>query len=93
MLPSNASNRLGSRDVSDIGARYTPHAIAVYASPAGSLPRPQHSLPGGRYPLPGPDFHRLDTASHAGALDARHKAHKAGHDGAENHKKKFSTRL
>src|SRR3954454_10290166 len=26
---------------------------------------PQHSLPGGRYPLPGPDFHRLDRASFA----------------------------
>src|SRR4029077_9674116 len=25
----------------------------------------QHSLPGGRYPLPGPDFHRLDRASFA----------------------------
>ena len=26
---------------------------------------PQHSLPGGRYPLPEPDFHRLDRASFA----------------------------
>src|SRR3982750_4858329 len=26
---------------------------------------PQHSLQGGRYPLPGPDFHRLDRASFA----------------------------
>ena len=25
----------------------------------------QHSLPGGRYPFPGPDFHRLDRASFA----------------------------
>jgi hypothetical protein len=25
----------------------------------------QHSLPGGRYPLPEPDFHRLDRASFA----------------------------
>ena len=25
----------------------------------------EHSLPGGRYPLPGPDFHRLDRASFA----------------------------
>jgi len=23
----------------------------------------QHSLPGGRYPLPGPDFHRLNQIS------------------------------
>ena len=27
----------------------------------------QHSLPGGRYPLPGPDFHRLELASFPGA--------------------------
>ena len=46
-----------------------PHTIAVYASPAASPPPTQHSLPGGRYPLPGPDFHRLDTASFPGALD------------------------
>ena len=26
---------------------------------------PQHSLPGGRYPFPKPDFHRLDRASFA----------------------------
>ena len=26
---------------------------------------PQHLLPGGRYPLPGPDFHRLELASFA----------------------------
>jgi hypothetical protein len=26
---------------------------------------PQHSLPGGRYSLPGPDLHRLDRASFA----------------------------
>src|SRR5665647_2077505 len=37
--------------------------IAVYASPWSSPPTTQHSLPGGRYPLPGPDIHRLDLAS------------------------------
>ena len=43
----------------------TPHMIAVYASPWSSPAPTQHSLPGGRYPLPGPDFHRLDRASFA----------------------------
>ena len=45
----------------------TPHKIAVYASPWSSPSTPQHSLPGGRYPLPGPDFHRLERASFAWA--------------------------
>jgi hypothetical protein len=40
-----------------------PCTIAVYASPWSSPPTTQHSLPGGRYPLPGPDIHRLDLAS------------------------------
>src|SRR5215472_18752659 len=40
-----------------------PHEIAVYASPRSLPPMTQHSLPGGRYPLPGPDFHWLDHAS------------------------------
>src|SRR3954447_23275284 len=43
----------------------TPHTIAVYASLWSSPSTAQHSLPGGRYPLPGPDFHRLDRASFA----------------------------
>jgi hypothetical protein len=42
-----------------------PHIIAVYASPWSSPSTTQHSLPGGRYPLPGPDLHRLDRASFA----------------------------
>src|SRR5436305_15225109 len=41
----------------------TPHAIAVYASRPLSPVTTQHSLPSGRYPLPGPDFHRLDRTS------------------------------
>src|SRR5262245_34126513 len=41
----------------------TPQTIAVYASPWSSPSTAQHSLPGGRYSLPGPDFHRLDHAS------------------------------
>jgi hypothetical protein len=43
----------------------TPHTIAVYASPLPSPTAAQHSLAGGRYPLPAPDFHRLDRASFA----------------------------
>src|SRR5665647_1107501 len=43
----------------------TPHMIAVYASPWSSPSTPQHSLPGGRYPLPGAAFHRLELASFA----------------------------
>src|SRR6516162_3868032 len=41
----------------------TPHAIAVYASSTLSPAAAQHSLPSGRYPLLGPDFHRLDRTS------------------------------
>src|SRR2546425_11343289 len=41
----------------------TPHTIAVYASRPLSPATTQHSLPSGRYPLLGPDFHRLDRTS------------------------------
>src|SRR6476620_5238002 len=41
----------------------TPHAIAVYASQPLSPVTAQHSLSSGRYPLLGPDFHRLDRTS------------------------------
>ena len=40
-----------------------PRTIPVYASPWSSPSTAQHSLPGGRYPLPGPVFHRLDHTS------------------------------
>src|SRR5437899_5427074 len=40
----------------------TPHTLAVYSSPL-SPAATQHSLPSGRYPLLGPDFHRLDRTS------------------------------
>jgi hypothetical protein len=40
-----------------------PTAIAVYASSPVSPLATQHSLPSGRYPLLGPDFHRLDRTS------------------------------
>src|SRR2546430_8808232 len=41
----------------------TPHTIAVYASQPLSPAATQPSLPSGRYPLLGPDFHRLDRTS------------------------------
>jgi hypothetical protein len=41
------------------------HAIAVYASRPLSPVVTQHSLPSGRYSLPGPGFHRLDRTSFA----------------------------
>src|SRR5262244_693621 len=41
----------------------TPHAIAVYDSRPLSPVATQHSLPSGRYPLLGPDLHRLDRTS------------------------------
>ncbi len=44
-----------------------PRRIVVYASQPPSPTTTQHSLPGARYGLPGPDFHRLDRASLPGA--------------------------
>src|SRR4029078_10159779 len=47
------------RDVGSDPGRATGARIAaphMYASPWSSPSTPQHSLPGGRYPLPGPDF-------------------------------------
>src|SRR5271165_6322703 len=56
-----------------------PHAIVVYASQPPSPTTPQHSLPGARYGLPGPDFHRLDSASFPGAQAIRKQAgHRRG---------------
>src|SRR3954470_18545881 len=60
-------DRLGPCDIGISWLNPTPHKIAVYASPWSSPSTPQHSLPGGRYPLPGPDFHRLERASFPGA--------------------------
>src|SRR5215510_12977210 len=50
----------------------TPHAIAVYASSPLSPAATQHSLPSGRYPLLGPDFHRLDRTSLRLAVSLNH---------------------
>ena len=49
----------------------TPHALAVYASRLLSPAVTQHSLPTGRCPLLGPDFHRLDRTSLPGARSGR----------------------
>src|ERR1700747_2085335 len=51
---------LGPCDIDLSRLNPTPHAIAVYASSPLSPVATQHSLPSGRYPLLGPDFHRLD---------------------------------
>src|SRR5438128_7478592 len=46
----------------------TPHAIAVYASSPLSPAATQHSLPSRRYPLLGPDLHRLIAPALPGAF-------------------------
>ena len=60
-----SSQCLGLHDIEFFRAQYSPRRLAVYASRPSSPTTPQHSLPGGRYPLPEPDFHRLDRASFA----------------------------
>ena len=63
MLPSTDENVSAPAILSLSRLTPTPRIIAVYASPRSSPSAPQHSLPGGRYPFPGPDFHRLELAS------------------------------
>src|SRR5271166_1978182 len=63
VLPSAGMNASAPATLSLSWLNPTPHKIAVYASSWSSPSTTQHSLPGGRYPLPGPDFHRLDRAS------------------------------
>src|SRR6266516_6654324 len=63
MLPSS-ERKLSAPAISDLSwLNPTPHAIAVYASSPLSPVATQRSLPSGRYPLLGPDFHRLDRTS------------------------------
>src|SRR6478752_1559790 len=63
MLPSS-EYKLSAPAISDLSwLNPTPHAIAVYASQPLSPVAAQHSLPSGRYPLLGPDFHRLNRTS------------------------------
>ena len=60
-------DRLGPCDLKLSRLNNPLHAIVVYASSWSSPSTTQHSLPGGSYPLPGPDFHRLEHASLLGA--------------------------
>src|SRR6478752_6349337 len=63
MLPSS-EYKLSAPAIYDLSwLNPTPHAIAVYASQPLSPVAAQHSLPSGRYPLLGPDFHRLNRTS------------------------------
>src|ERR1700749_1563753 len=56
---------LGPCDIDLSRLNPTPHATAVYASQPLAPVATQHSLPSGRYPLLGPDLHRLDRTSFA----------------------------
>jgi len=67
MSPSMSVNISAPADLRISRLNSPPHMLAVYASLPASPPSTQHSLPGGRYPLPGPDFHRLDRTSFPGA--------------------------
>jgi hypothetical protein len=63
MLPSTSLTASAPANGSISWLNPTPLTLAVYASPWSSPSTPQHSLLGGRYPLPTPDFHRLELAS------------------------------
>src|SRR2546421_5955647 len=63
MLPSTLLTVSASADFWFSRLNSTPHTITVYASHPPSPATTQHSLPGARYSLPGPDFHRQDHAS------------------------------
>src|SRR6185312_4692984 len=64
MLPSAGWTASASVTLTVSRLNSPPHTIAVYASwPPSPAELTQHSLPGGRCPLPGPDFHRLEPAS------------------------------
>ena len=63
MLPSTKRNVSASASSQISWLNPAPHALVVYASRQPSPTDVQHSLPGGRYPLPERDFHPLDHAS------------------------------
>src|SRR5271166_3827496 len=63
MLPSTLLTGSASANFELSRLNSTPHRIVVYASQPPSPTTTQHSLPGARYDLPGPDLHRLDRAS------------------------------
>jgi hypothetical protein len=67
MLPSTLLTVSASASFEISWLNSTPHCIAVYASRPPSPTTTQHSLPGARYGLPAPVFHRLDRASCPGA--------------------------
>ncbi len=67
MLPSTFSNASAPAIFLLSRLNSPPHVIVVYASHPPWPTTAQHSLPGVRYDLPGPDFHRLDNASLPGA--------------------------
>src|SRR5271166_1460799 len=63
ILPSTDTNASAPATLILSWLNPTPRKIAMYAPSWSSPSTTQHSLPGGRYPLPGPDFHRLDRVS------------------------------
>ena len=63
MLPSALLTASASASLLFSWLNRAPHRIAVYASQPPSPPATLHSLPGARYGLPGPVFHRLELAS------------------------------
>jgi hypothetical protein len=64
ILPSALGDGLGLRHLQTFAAQYpTPRNCCVRFVAAVADGLTQHSLPSGRYPLPGPDFHRLDQIS------------------------------
>src|ERR1700692_1813232 len=63
MLPSTLLTVSASAELWFSRLNSTPATITVYASQPPSPATTQHSLPGARYSLPGPDFHRQDHAS------------------------------
>jgi hypothetical protein len=67
MLPSTLLTASASANCCLSRLNSPPHRIVVYASRPPLPTTPQHSLPGARYGLPGPDLHRLDRASLPGA--------------------------
>jgi len=67
MLPSTLLTVSASAKLCLSRLNSTPHTITVYASQPSSPATTQHSLPGARYGLPAPVFHRQDRASFPGA--------------------------
>src|SRR5580658_8858958 len=67
MLPSTLLTGSASATLELSRLNVPPHEIVVYASRTPSPTHAQHSLPGARYGLPAPVFHRLDHASLPGA--------------------------